>query len=76
MKMYADTSVLIAWFHPADQFAQQVTKWCREREVEFCWNPLLRTEVRHKHARAFLTCDVAQAELARLARLPQVQLFR
>lgn len=47
MKIYADTSALIAWFHPADEFAPAVTSWCRERALEFCWNPLLRTELRH-----------------------------
>lgn len=142
MKIYADTSVLIAWFHPADEFAPAVTAWCRSRSPEFCWNPLLRAELRHnlrrlagdyaaiawhayrasetssrlrlglhrltdllewgdelsarhasktaagtwdyvqvaaaQHARpqAFITCDVAQAELARLAGLPQAHLFR
>jgi predicted nucleic acid-binding protein len=47
MKIYADTSVLIAWFHPADEFAPSVTNWCRERSPEFSWNPLLRIELRH-----------------------------
>jgi len=41
MRIYADTSVLIAWFHPADEFALAVTTWCRERNPEFIWNPLL-----------------------------------
>ena len=143
MKIYADTSALVAWFHPADEFARVVTDWCRERSPEFCWNPVLRTELRHnlrrlsgryasaaawhayrasetsrklrleihrlsdllergdelsarhaqssragtwdfvhvaaaQHVRAetFITCDAAQADLARLAGLPQVQLFR
>ena len=142
MKLYADTSVLIAWFHPADEFAPSVAAWCRSHSPEFCWNPLLRTELRHnlrrlsgeyaatawhayrtsessnrlcmgvhrlndllewgdelsarfashnaagtwdfvhvaaaQHARAqtFITCDVAQAELARLAVLPAVHLFK
>jgi predicted nucleic acid-binding protein len=142
MMVYADTSVLLAWFHPADQFAQGVTDWCRDQTVQFCWNPVLRTELRHnlrrlsgryaavawhayrasetskrltsgierlsemlewgdelsarhaaqntagtwdcvhvaaaQHSRArwFLTCDGAQAQLARLAKLPQVHLFR
>ncbi len=141
MRVYADTSVLLAWFHPADQFAKPVTEWCREQGAEFCWNPLLRIELRHnlrrlagkyaaiawhayrgsetsgrlrlglervtelldwgdelsarfaaqtaagtwdcvhvaaaQHSRApvFVTCDAAQAELARLAKLPQVELF-
>jgi predicted nucleic acid-binding protein len=47
MKIYADTSALIAWFHPADQFAGAVTDWCRKRSPEFSWNLLLRTELRH-----------------------------
>lgn len=47
MIVYADTSVLIAWFHPADVFAQKVTDWHRRRAVEFCWNPVLRSDLRH-----------------------------
>ena len=47
MKIYADTSALIAWFHPADEFAPAVTAWCRKRSPEFSWNPLLRIELRH-----------------------------
>lgn len=142
MIIYADTSVLMAWFHPADQFAQAVTEWCRRESAEFSWNPVLRAELRHnlrrltgkyapiawhayrasetssrlrmglerlvdlfewgdelsarwagrttagtwdcahvaaaQHSRvdAFVTCDEPQAELARLARLTKVHLFR
>jgi len=47
MKIYADTSALIAWFHPADEFAPVVTAWCRSRGPEFCWNHFLRVELRH-----------------------------
>lgn len=47
MKIYADTSALLAWFNPADEFAVVVTSWCRERTPEFYWNPLLRIELRH-----------------------------
>jgi len=47
MKIYADTSALIAWFNPADEFASSVTAWCRERSPEFSWNLLLRVELRH-----------------------------
>jgi predicted nucleic acid-binding protein len=47
MKIYADTSALVAWFNPADEFAPVVTAWCRERAPEFHWNPLLRVELRH-----------------------------
>ena len=119
MNLYADTSALIAWFHPADEFAPAVTAWCRQRAPQFSWNPLLRIELRHnlrrlcgkyaavawhayrasetalrlqlgsgtwdfvhvaaaQHARtqAFITCDAAQAALAWLAGLTQVQLFK
>ena len=47
MRIYADTSALVAWFNPADQFAPAVTSWCRERAPEFHWNLLLRVELRH-----------------------------
>jgi predicted nucleic acid-binding protein len=142
MKIYADTSALVAWFNPADEFAHAVTSWCRERSPEFYWNPFLRIELRHslrrlsgkyatiawqayrlsetsqhlkpgihrlsdlldwgdelsarqagnnaagtwdfvhvaaaQHVRAeiFMTCDNAQAELARTVGLPRVQLFK
>jgi predicted nucleic acid-binding protein len=142
VRIYADTSALIAWFHPADEFALAVTSWCCERSPDFCWNPLLRVELRHnlrrlsstyaaaawhayrtsetsqrlklgihrlpdllewgdelsaRHAQAasagtwdfvhvaaaqhtraevFITCDVAQAELAGLAGLAEVHLFK
>jgi predicted nucleic acid-binding protein len=142
VKIYADTSALMAWFHPADQFAQAVTDWCRERLPEFSWNLLLRIELRHnlrrltgkyaapawhayrasetsrklrlttlslsellergdelsaRHAQAshagtwdfvhvaaaqnvraeiFITCDVAQADLARVVGLSKVHLFQ
>lgn len=47
MKIYADTSALIAWFNPADEFAVAVTSWCSSRAPEFLWNPFLRIELRH-----------------------------
>ena len=47
MICYADSSFLIAWFHPADQFAVEVTDWARECVTDFVWNPILRAEVRH-----------------------------
>lgn len=47
MKIYADTSVLVAWFNPADEFAVAVTSWCRDRAPEFAWNSLLQIELRH-----------------------------
>ena len=47
MITYADTSVLIAWFHPDDEFAQDVTAWVSEHVTDFIWNPILRMELRH-----------------------------
>ncbi len=47
MIVYADSSVLVAWFHPDDEFAEPVTRWARENVTEFLWNPVLRLEVRH-----------------------------
>jgi predicted nucleic acid-binding protein len=142
MKIYADTSVLVAWFHPADHFAAPVTDWSRARGPDFHWNSLLRGELRHNlrklsgdyaavawqayrasesarrlvparervsdilewadelsarfaaetpcgtwdcahvaaalHTKAdvFATCDVAQARLAKLARMPEIKLFK
>lgn len=47
MITYADSSVLIAWFHPDDEFANRVTPWVREHVTDFIWNTILRAEVRH-----------------------------
>ena len=47
MIIYADSSVLVAWFHPDDEFALPVTRWVRENVTDFLWNPILRLEVRH-----------------------------
>ena len=47
MITYADSSVLVAWFHPDDEFARPVTEWVRENVTDFLWNPMLRLEVRH-----------------------------
>ena len=47
MKVYADTSALVAWFHPADSFAETVTEWCRDVSPDFFWNSILRAELRH-----------------------------
>jgi predicted nucleic acid-binding protein len=47
MICYADSSFLIAWFHPADEFAVPVTEWARSHVTDFIWNPFLRAEVRH-----------------------------
>lgn len=47
MITYADTSVLVGWFHADDEFAKPVTEWVRENVTDFIWNPLLQLEVRH-----------------------------
>ena len=47
MITYADSSALVAWFHPQDEFALQVTLWVKENVTDFVWNPILRAEVRH-----------------------------
>jgi len=47
MITYVDSSALIAWFHPDDEFAAVVTQWVRGTVTEFLWNPILRLEVRH-----------------------------
>jgi predicted nucleic acid-binding protein len=47
MNVYADTSVLIALFHPADIFSKQINDWVGENTIDFFWNPFLRNEVRH-----------------------------
>ena len=47
MITYADSSVLVAWFHPDDEFAGPVTQWARDNVTDFIWNPVLRLEVRH-----------------------------
>ena len=45
--IYADSSALIAWFHPRDKFSLQVVPWLRERGPELAWNLALRLELRH-----------------------------
>lgn len=47
MICYADTSFLVAWFHPSDSFAVPVTEWTVNHVTDFVWNPILRMEVRH-----------------------------
>src|SRR5712671_2819069 len=47
MITYADSSVLLAWFHPDDEFARPVTEWMRNNMTDLLWNPILRLEVRH-----------------------------
>ena len=45
--IYADSSVLVAWFHPDDLFARDVTAWVQGEGIDFVWNVFLRAEVRH-----------------------------
>ncbi len=40
------------------------------------WDFVHVAAAQHARAEDFITCDVAQAELARLAGLPDVQLFK
>jgi predicted nucleic acid-binding protein len=47
MTIYADTSVLVAWFHPDDEFTRPVTEWMQQNMTEVLWNPILRLELRH-----------------------------
>ena len=47
MNVYADTSVLIALFHPADVFSEHVNDWVGNNSINFVWNSALRNEVRH-----------------------------
>ncbi len=73
MITYADSSVLVAWFHADDQFAQEVTKWVRDHVTDLVWNPFLRVEVRHNlrklktpYARAAWTALRASENCGRL----------
>ena len=47
MKIYADTSALIAYFNPEDEFAVTVADWFKENADAFAWNGILRAELRH-----------------------------
>ena len=55
MIVYADSSVLIAWFHADDEFAVPVTRWVRENVTDFVWNPVLQLEVRHNLRKLYTT---------------------
>lgn len=47
MTAYADTSVLIAWFHPLDIFAPVVVPWVAANVDDFFSNRILEAELRH-----------------------------
>ena len=45
--IYADTSVLFAYFYPRDVFSTAVTEVARAAAVDFVYWPMLRLELRH-----------------------------
>ena len=45
--IYADTSTLVAFFHPRDIFAIMVTEAVRQESPDFIYWPFLRFELRH-----------------------------
>jgi predicted nucleic acid-binding protein len=45
--VYADTSVLFAFFHPGDEFSTIVDKAVRSAAPDFVYWPMLRLELRH-----------------------------
>ena len=45
--VYADSSVLFAWFYVPDQFNAVVTSWLQNRGADFLSNEVLRLELRH-----------------------------
>jgi predicted nucleic acid-binding protein len=45
--VYADTSVLVAWFWPEDSNFPAVDRWMRESSPELGYNALQRLELRH-----------------------------
>lgn len=45
--VYADSSVLFAWFYLPDRFNAVVTPWLRNRGADFLSNEVLRLELRH-----------------------------
>ena len=45
--VYADSSVLFAWFHPHDEFSAAVDRAVQEASPDFVYWPFLRFELRH-----------------------------
>ena len=45
--VYADSSVLFAWFHPHDEFSALVDRAVGEESPDFAYWPFLRFELRH-----------------------------
>jgi predicted nucleic acid-binding protein len=45
--VYADSSVLVAWFWPADVNGKAVNKWMLQRSPTLVYNAVHRLEVRH-----------------------------
>ncbi len=47
MITYADSSVLVAWFHADDEFARSVTAWVQDNVTDFIWNPRAKENITH-----------------------------
>jgi predicted nucleic acid-binding protein len=45
--VYADSSVLFAWFHPQDEFSAAVDSAVQKQSPDFVYWPFLRFELRH-----------------------------
>ena len=45
--VYADSSVLFAWFYLPDEFNAVVTQWMQDHGADFLSNEVLRLELRH-----------------------------
>ena len=45
--VYADSSLLFAWFHPHDEFSAAVDAAVQKESPDFIYWPLLRFELRH-----------------------------
>ena len=88
MIAYADSSVLVAWFHADDEFARTVTDWVREHVADQLsaqhataigagtWDFFHVATALRQRAQVFATCDKLQADLAIVAQMPNVKLFR
>ena len=71
MKIYADTSALIAW-EWGDEWSARHAQSSHAGTGDF----VHVAAAQHVRPEAFLSCDSAQAELARLTGLAGVHLFK
>ena len=74
MITYADSSVLIAWFHP-----EQTDELSAEQAAVVPagnWDFFHVAAVLHARVACFATCDKLQAELANESGLAKVKLFK